>query len=448
MKRVEKWTFGYQTLRFFAGIVHRLTYKHFTINGLENVPKNQPVIFAPNHQNALLDPLAIVFAGDFQPVFLARADIFKKKFIARVLNFMKIAPVYRIRDGKQSLEKNKEVFENSVRILQNNRYLCLFPEGKHVGKKSMNPHKKAIPRIVFIAAELTNFDLDINIVPVGINYSHYYKFRRNVTINFGKPIKTKQYYETYKAEGETKAANAMRNDIFDAVRELVVHVPNKEYYSLYKQAFEMMRPEVAKKLGIKNMYKYFVETERFITSKIDASITNKPELAGNYTEKAKKYQKIKDRLNLRERDLLKGSIGILETIKVLFIILLLLPFGIYGAIANGWVYYITRYPYRKAIKDKQFWSTFSFGLSFLVYPIWLLALTFIITAFIHNWLLSLAIALLFIPSGIIAWETGQLFMRTLHRIRVNILKKRKSKVFFELVSLRNELYNFYKNCID
>jgi hypothetical protein len=210
----------------------------------------------------------------------------------------------------------------------------------------------------------------------------------------------------------------------------------------------MMRPEAASQLGIKNMYKYFVKTERFITSKIDGSITDKPELASKFTEKATKYQKLKDHLKLRERALLKGPIGILETIKVFFIILLLLPFGIYGAIANGWVYYITRYPYRKAIKDKQFWSTFSFGLSFLVYPIWLLALTFILTAFIHNWILAIAIALLSIPSGIIAWETGQLFMRTLHRIRVNVLNKRKSKVFFELTNLRNELYNFYKDCID
>ncbi|MCF8362603.1 MAG: 1-acyl-sn-glycerol-3-phosphate acyltransferase [Prolixibacteraceae bacterium] len=448
MRNVEKTSLIYVILKFCTSIVHRLTHKHFTIKGLENVPEGQPIIFAPNHQNALLDPLALVFAGSSEPVFLARADIFKNKLVARFLNAIKISPVYRIRDGKQSLEKNKDVFESSVRILQNNHSLCLFPEGKHVGMKSMDPHKKAIPRIVFIAAELTNFDLDINIVPVGINYSHYYKFRRNVTVNFGKPIKTKQYYETYKAEGETKAANAMRKDIFDAVRKLVVHVPNKEYYNLYEQAFEIMRPEAAKRLGIKRMYKYFVQIERFITSKIDASIADKPELAANYTEKATKYQKLKDRLNLRERDLLKGPIGIPEIIKVLFIILMLLPFGIYGAIANGWVYYITRYPYRKAIKDKQFWSTFSFGLSFLVYPIWLLALIFIITAFVHNWLLAIGIALLSIPSGIIAWETGQLFMRTLHRIRVNVLKKRKSKVFFELTGLRNELYNFYKDCID
>ncbi|HKK82125.1 MAG TPA: hypothetical protein VJ909_07745, partial [Prolixibacteraceae bacterium] len=243
-------------------------------------------------------------------------------------------------------------------------------------------------------------------------------------------------------------ANAMRNDIFDAVRELVVHVPDKEHYSLYEQAFEMMRPETAKKLGIKKMYTYFVQIERFLTSKIENEVEKKPELGPEYTDKAIKYQKLKDKLNLRERELIKGSIGFAETIKIFFMLLLLFPLGIYGAITNGWVYYVTRYPYRKSVKDKQFWSSFSFGLSFLIYPIWMIVLTFVFLAIIQNWIISIALALISIPSGIVAWEAGQLFMRTLHRLRINVYKKNKNKAFLELKNLREELYNFYKNCID
>lgn len=447
MRNVEQTSLIYIILKFCTSIVHRLTHKHFTVNGLENIPEGEPIIFAPNHQNALLDPLALVFAGSSEPVFLARADIFKKKLIARFLNAIKIAPVYRIRDGKQSLEKNKGVFESSVRILQNNHSLCLFPEGKHVGMKSMDPHKKAIPRIVFIAAELTNFDLDINIVPVGINYSHYYKFRRNITVNFGKPIKTKQYYKTYKAEGETKAANAMRNDIFEAVCKLVVHVPNKNHYELYEQAFEMMRNETAQKLGIERMYKYFVDIERFLTSKIAGNLSDNDELGELLTQKATKYQALKKKLKLRERALVKGKIGFGKTVFSFFVMLLMLPFGIFGAIANGWVFYVTRYPYRKKIKDKQFWSTFSFGLSFFIYYLWLIILVFILAAVFHNWLLAIALALLSIPSGIIAWETGQLFLQVIRRLRFNSLQRKNNQTFAQMMELRAELYNFYKNSI-
>ncbi|MBN1769530.1 MAG: 1-acyl-sn-glycerol-3-phosphate acyltransferase [Prolixibacteraceae bacterium] len=447
MKNVEDRSLIYTILKFCTSIVHRFTLKHFTINGLENIPRGQPIIFAPNHQNALLDPLAVVFASKSEPIFLARADIFKNKFIARFLNAIKIAPVYRIRDGKESLGKNKDVFENSVRILQNNHSLCLFPEGKHVGMKSMDPHKKAIPRIVFIAAELTNFDLDINIVPVGINYSHYYKFRRNVTINFGEPIKTKAYYDIYKTVGETKASNAMRTDIFEAVRKLVVHVPNKNHYELYEQAFEMMRNETAQKLGVARMHKYFVDIERYITSKIADKLSDNDDLGDQFTQKATKYQALKEKLKLRERALVKGKIGFGKTALSFFVMLLLLPFGIYGALANGWVFYVTRYPYRKKIKDRQFWSTFSFGLSFVLYYLWLIILVFILTALFHNWLLAVILALVSIPSGIVAWETGQLFLQVIRRLRFNWLQRQNSTTFAQMMELRAELYNFYQNSI-
>ena len=52
--------------------------------GVENINPDDHLIFAPNHQNALMDALAVLFTHKGQPVFLARADIFKKKAIASV----------------------------------------------------------------------------------------------------------------------------------------------------------------------------------------------------------------------------------------------------------------------------------------------------------------------------------------------------------------------------
>ena len=57
-----------------------------------------------------MDALAVLFTHNGQPVFLARADIFKKKMIAAILYFLKILPVYRIRDGFSSLKANDEIF--------------------------------------------------------------------------------------------------------------------------------------------------------------------------------------------------------------------------------------------------------------------------------------------------------------------------------------------------
>ncbi len=82
--------------------VKAVFYKYYgkvEVTGQENIPRNEPVIFAPNHQNALMDALIMLFKSPQDIVFLARADIFNKKFLAFFLNSMKMLPVFRQRDG-------------------------------------------------------------------------------------------------------------------------------------------------------------------------------------------------------------------------------------------------------------------------------------------------------------------------------------------------------------
>ena len=49
-------------------------YGKVEVKGLENIPRNEPVIFAPNHQNALMDALIVLFSAPQDIVFLARAE--------------------------------------------------------------------------------------------------------------------------------------------------------------------------------------------------------------------------------------------------------------------------------------------------------------------------------------------------------------------------------------
>lgn len=448
MSRIEERTLFYEIMRHYTKILHRLTHKHISINGVENVPKNEPLIFAANHQNALLDPFAVVVNTNFQVVYLARADIFKNRLAARFLKACKIAPVYRMRDGKESLDKNDEVFRNSVQILENNGILALFPEASHVGMKSMVSHKKAIPRIVFKAAELTDYKLDIKIVPIGINYSHYYFFRRNLTVNFGKPLSTADYYEQLKSEGDVKTANALRDDLFERIEKLCVHVPDKKVYDLYEQSFEMMRMPALEKIGLKKSDKYFYEAEKYLTERITEELEKiDEEETAAYKKAAIDYKKLKEKHKISESALIKGDLCFLEGIKVVLLSLASLPLWIYGALTNGWLFYLTRYVYRSKIKDRQFWSTFSIGLNWLLAPIWILVHFFLAKAIIDNTWLALGLVLFSIPSGILAWEVGQMLQRSVQRIKNKRMRQKKAKWVLSLENNRKRLFDFYKKAL-
>ena len=118
--KYEKWSTGYwcfkQYVRFIDWIIHNKT----VLTGVENIPGDKPIVFAPNHQNALSDPMAILLHTKYQPVWLARADIFKKGIITFLLRFLKIMPIYRVRDGKEQLAKNERTFAHSIKVLENN----------------------------------------------------------------------------------------------------------------------------------------------------------------------------------------------------------------------------------------------------------------------------------------------------------------------------------------
>ena len=114
-ENIEKYSARYALVKSIAGFWHNsVFYRKIIVLGLENINPDHHLIFAPNHQNALMDALAVLFTQKGHLIFLARADIFKKKLIAGILYFPKILPVYRMRDGFSSLKGNDEIFLKTI----------------------------------------------------------------------------------------------------------------------------------------------------------------------------------------------------------------------------------------------------------------------------------------------------------------------------------------------
>jgi len=447
VKNVEKWSLGYELLRPIAQIEHLFTHRTVVVNGAENVPMNEALILAPNHQNAMMDSIGILCNVRLQPVFLGRADMFNNKLFAAVLHFFKIIPVYRIRDGKDQLDKNQEVFENCVSILKQKKKIIIYPEAAHTGYRSMLPHKKAIPRIVFMAAEETNFNLDVKIVPVGLTFSHYYNFRRDFSVTFGKPISTSEFFEEYKQQGETRATASLRKRIHDEIDKMIINVPDKTHYDLYHQSLEIYTPQLYKKLSVQNHFKNFVKAGQFLNKEIHSALNEEPEKLEHLAETATKYKKLKTKYNFSEKVIQKGKIGFAEQLGILLLALLALPFSIPGALAHGWLFWLTRYPMRKNIKDKQLYGTVSFGISFVAYPIWLIILFFVMWAILNNWIIALIVVVLSLPSGLLAWETGQLLTRLVQRRKISNGFKARNKSIIQLYESRKEIISFLDKII-
>ena len=115
--KIDKFSPFYLLLYAYVRLAYRtLYYKQYRVLNEQNIHKRgEPLLIVCNHQNGLLDALAILFmfADWRQPVFIARGDLFRKAFVAKLLRFIKIMPAFRTMDGDDP-SQNEHIFAVAV----------------------------------------------------------------------------------------------------------------------------------------------------------------------------------------------------------------------------------------------------------------------------------------------------------------------------------------------
>ena len=147
MKAIQDNNTFYNLLRPLVNYGTRCHYQSFVVRGIDNLPQEGSYIIAPCHQQALMEPLAVLCFSPKPSVFLARADIFAKPFFRAILTFLKILPVYRQRDGQRNLDKNNRIFDLSRDVLLDGYPLCLMAEGRHNNRHHLLNMGKGMFRI-------------------------------------------------------------------------------------------------------------------------------------------------------------------------------------------------------------------------------------------------------------------------------------------------------------
>lgn len=198
----------------------------------ESVNKGS-IIFAPNHQNAFMDALAIVMTQPRASYFLTQAKVFQNKLGNAFFSYIYMLPIYRERDGLHTVKKNKEIFEKCVNVLvEGKQPLTIFPEGNHNLRRSVRPLQKGIARIAFAVLD-KNPDTDIKICPVGINYSAHRKFRSDLYVTYGEPFSVKPFYDTY-LENNNQGYVALLAELDKRLRPLTIDFPREKFHQIKK----------------------------------------------------------------------------------------------------------------------------------------------------------------------------------------------------------------------
>jgi len=432
-ENIEEYSARYALLKRTIAFWHdNIFYRKIIILGRENINPDDHLIFSANHQNALMDALAVLFTHKGQPVFLARADIFKRKLIATILYFLKILPVYRIRDGYSTLKANDEIFLKTIDVLKHKNGLVILPEGDHVGFRRLRQLKKGICRVAFQADEATDFSLKIKIIPIGIEYSNYTRFRQVLTVVYGKPIEVSEYCLLYR-ENHEKALNELRTRISSEMKRLMVHIESEDDY----EAIDELRSIINGKYSddIKNPKLY--RDRKLIDRLKQQKVTDLQDYDKICTLSVQVKAKAKD-LNLSYRLLAKKKHPLGWLIAGLTGLFITFPVWLFGNIFTLTFLSLPELKIRKT-KDLQFHSTIRFGISlalaFVFMPVYFIICLVIFTP----WWFAIFIFLTIPVAGIFAWNFNILFRRIIGGFRIKKYIRQKNTDYLDLRKNYDEL---------
>ncbi len=439
LHNIEQWDPVYELLKRYVNLNYRLYYRRIYIRGKGNIPANAPVIFAPNHQNALMDALALVYAIPRELVFLARADIFRKKTIARILTFLKIMPVYRIRDGYNSLQYNEQILNKVSDVLSVKRPLVIFPEGNHGHQRKLRSLKKGICRMALQTEEKNNFNLGLYIVPVALDYENYYKFHKTLLIRFGNPIALDPYQGLYN-ENPSKAYNRLKEDIASGLKKVMLHIGNAEYYDMIDVLSEIYRHRFVKKKGLQDLkHPASLKIDRELVHICERQIQDNPEEAEGLNKKVTDFQKHLKRLNFHPWLFGRKKYPVFALLAQLPLFVIFLPLFLYGLVNNALPFFLPGVVNR-TVKDPQFYSSIRNGLALVTFPLFYLLQLIVFSQFFDAWSLRLAYLISLPVTGYAAYQYYRLLKKYWLKWRYNLFKIQQPEQFSKIRELREEIF--------
>lgn len=336
----------------------RLFFRHWKVIGREDFPKGKkPVIIVSNHQNALMDPLLCCVAAPRQLHFLTRADVFKNKLFRKVVFAMNMLPVYRQHDKVDDMSgKNQQTFETAVGRLENGAVVGIYPEGNHGNQKHLRPLKKGLARLIEIAANESDQLEEIELVPVGIDYSEYDDARAGLAVNFGKPFTVNHvlFTDEEPAVRYRKTMAVVKEHLSAA---MIDH--SKEHYAILRAAEHLL---VSQK-GY-NQWKETIATLHHLRKRFAQSVDPKLNELAISTQRKLDEQRTRfvDVLSAHQNKQTNG-----------YLLLILLPLALPAFIFHYPIWLLIKQLIKKIVKDPVFVSTFKLVLSFAFYPIaWLI----------------------------------------------------------------------------
>ncbi len=323
--------------RFVKLLIQVITgtfFRKVDVVGLEHVPHDGPVIFAGNHPNALMDGwLLTAKCGRFPLHFMANAKLWKYRLLGPLLDASGAVPVYPREEHGDDAD-NSLAFERLYEVIESGGCMGVFPEGVSHVESQLTKLKTGTARIALAVA--ARGQVDVTIVPCGLNYMHRHRFRSQVLLEFGDPIVIDEYWVQQYRDDEHAAVAALTEHLAHSIRAVTINAPDWATLRFAQASRRLYKPTAAHLSPAT-----YVELNRRFLETYAQHVTE-PDMV-RFRHDVEDYQTRLDVLGLKDYQL-RGEISITKSLRRLTwratLMMLLLPLAIPGALLHlpiGWI---------------------------------------------------------------------------------------------------------------
>ena len=357
-KKIQDSNLLYSLLRPFVDFCCRRSYRRFEIHGQENLPKDGALIYGINHSNTLMDALVVLATSHHKKVFMARGDIFANPTVAKILKFTRILPLFRIRNGVAAVRNNTDSIEQAVDVVHDKVGLYLFPEGRHRTKHSLLQLSKGIFHIALDSNKEFGEEKPVYLVPVGIEYGDYFRYRSTCMVNFGEAINVTDFIKNSTEDNDAVLMNQLREMLSDRLSHLITFIPDDEDY---EAIWEIVKMKNEKRAG--GLYKKMLRN-RATVEKILKYKEEHPEETKELFDKVLAFSKHRVEQKISVTSTAKRR-PLVNSFWKLIVAIIGLPYFLASTVANA-IAWIPMVILKSELKDKAWGNTVSFGSKFLL----------------------------------------------------------------------------------
>ncbi len=216
----------YLFVKWVVRIAIRVFFRKIYFYNKDVIKGGVPTILAINHPTAFIDPIFVASHISPKAYTMLRGDVFNSPLKIWFLDQIGTIPIFRFRNGFEGLRQNQDSFERCYDLLDKNGCISILSEGSMAHEKRLRTIQKGTAKMALGVYEKHGNE-NVQIIPVGVNYSDSNQMRSVLMANAGEPILIKDHLEAYK-ENPRKAILQITRKIEAQLKERVIHIANPE----------------------------------------------------------------------------------------------------------------------------------------------------------------------------------------------------------------------------